>query len=183
MPSLENKTVVFEGGAIKEINEPEPEPEAAPQASQESSVNAEQVQEIMVWTVEVINTQFAVGDIVKVKGWEGEEQVVGSGEYQLQDGRRIVTDATGTIVTIKPSGNENDVDVNVEASQADMKKDIEIAVNSATALLKAEYEKKIQALNKKIGSPEISGQQRGNDPDPEPERSQVNVLMTRKKTK
>lgn len=158
MPSMEGSTLVFVGGVITEIIEKEVEEEiqAKEKAGKKAlEVKAEEIQQISVWTMEVINTSFAEGDVVRYKDWDDEEQTLGSGEFQIPDGRRVVTDATGVIVKIKEAAETKDIEVDVEAS-------VKKAVDSIADKVQSEYkerfekqEREIQALKKITGSKEI----------------------------
>jgi len=99
MPQLENASVVFVDGAISEII-PEEEAPADDAPADDVDAQATEVREIMSWSTEVVNTSFAEGDVVEYE-YETETYPVGAGEYMLNDGRRIVTDASGVIVKIK----------------------------------------------------------------------------------
>jgi hypothetical protein len=198
MPSLEDATVVFVDGKISEII-PKEDAEVVAEGKdkkkeKKTEVNAEEIQEVSVWSVTVTNTSFELGEVV-MYDYDGESYPVSAGEFQLKDGRRIVTDASGTIVNVK------DVDeVATEVTQVDnaetqasfdkLKKEMSKKLKAEIeASLKADYEKtvsekeaEIVALKKKIGSKEFSAEQIEPEGHKKPELSaQANVLLTRSK--
>ena len=68
-------------------------------------VVATQITSISTWECEVINDTFEVGTKVEYKPMEdGEEPTkVSSGEYLLEDGRKVLVDSEGVIQLIKPA--------------------------------------------------------------------------------
>lgn len=201
MPSLEDSTVVFVDGAISEIKPKEDEGGEGDEGAQASEkgkgkkkpveANAEEVQQISVWTMEVLNTTFAVGDVVKYMDWDDNEQTVGSGEFQLSDGRRVVTDATGVIVTIKEAATQKEVEVDTEASFKELlEKVTEKVAVKVKADVTAEFQTKltekeneIKDLKKKVGSKEFNAQEKDNDgkENKQSGKSQASVLLQRTK--
>lgn len=192
IPSLDNAKYTFEGGTVSEIVEAETEEEAEPteeaqakaktkakakvkaekgaetESEEGSEVKAEEIKEIMLWEMEVVNTSFAVGDVVEYE-YDGNNYSVGAGEYQLKDGRRIVTDSSGSIVTIKESGATEEVEIET-TTEAKETEEVEAQESEVVALLKAmrsEFKKENDALKaelktvkKSIGSKEIEVQGR-----------------------
>jgi len=162
---MENATYVFVDGALTEIVEEEPaeEPEAAtePEATEpvqalakatrtklKAIVKAEEIQQISTWAINSSNTSFAVGETVAYYDeWDEIERPVGSGEFQLMDGSRIVTDATGVIVSVKAATSAEGVVLEEQAKAR------EEEVNALKAQLVAK-EKEVAELRAK-SSPEI----------------------------
>jgi len=181
MPSVEESTLVFVSGKVSEVLPKETEVEVP------AEVIAEEVQQISVWTMEVVNTTFAVGDVVKYKDWDGNEVTIGSGEFQLSDGRRVVTDATGVIVLIKEAAAAKEEEVQISA-ELTFDKLLEKVTKKAKEELKAEFEaslvlkdNEIKALKKKFGSKEFNAEEREQESAPEVKPSQASVLLTRTK--
>lgn len=183
IPSLDNATYTFEGGAVSEIVEEETEEEAEPteeakakakakvkaEAKEDPEVKAEEIKQIMLWEMEVINTSFVVGDVVEYD-YDGNTYSVSAGEYQLNDGRRIVTDAGGVIVTIKEAISDEEVEVptETEAREVEDTEEVETGESEVLAQLKAmrsDFKKENDALRaelknvkKSLGSKEIEVQ-------------------------
>lgn len=180
MPSLDESTVVFESGAITEIIPKEEEEEVV--ADPEAEINAEEIQEISVWTVNVTNSTFTEGDVVNYEGMDGVGYPVSAAEFELKDGRRIVTDASGKIVTIKGAeevveeetvapteeGEETAAEVPAEvapeASFEDLLAEVTTKVKAEIqAELKVDLDAKdaeIVELKKQIGSKEFKAEKR-----------------------
>lgn len=163
MPQLEEATVVFVDGVISEVlpkeevvvEETEDEVQARLLEEAKSKIKAEEVQQISVWTMEVLNTSFAEGDTVKYKDWDDNEQTIGSGEFQLSDGRRVVTDATGVIVKVKEATAEKEVEVDVEARFKAIETKIEAKFETKLEAQKTEIEGLKIKLGKTKGSKEL----------------------------
>lgn len=183
MPSLDNATVTFEGGAITEIIE------AADPAEEEVEVNAkgkkpveakaEEIKEIMNWTVQVVNTTFAIGDVVEYD-YEGESYPVSAGEFEIPDGRRIVTDASGTIIAIKEAVVS---DPAVEETAADVQASLAEVIEKMDAKISAKYEKKnaeivaeLKAVKKLLGSKEIEINAEGSAAGDSKKKSLLDVM-------
>ncbi len=152
MPQYENKTFVFGGGVVTEVNEEEAEEE-------EAEVVAEEIQEVMTWSVNVTNTSFAVGDVL-MYDYDGESYAVGANEYRLKDGRSVVTDASGKIVVIKEAVEEaeivetiSDEEVSAELVEtlAQFKKGLQKDFDEKLA-------KEVSALKAGIKSPELKAE-------------------------
>lgn len=177
IPSMDEATVVFVDGAISEIkpkdtdeaNSPSEEPQA------KTEIKAETVKEIIVWDLEVVNTTFAIGDTVLVK-WGEEESSIGATEFQVKDGRRIVTDASGVIVTIKEADANIPSDIDVEAQVEAMLKKVETKVQANFEAKFIEQEKEIKGLKKLIGSKEFNAEQIHVDENTRTEKSEQNKL-------
>lgn len=173
MPSLEEATVVFVDGKISEIVPKEDPEEEETEASKKNGkdkgkpeVNAEEIKEVSVWSVEVSNTTFEVGETVMYQ-YDGESYPVSAGEFRLNDGTKIVTDASGVIVS-KEEGTTADPTVETEASFDDLLEKVTEKVNSKVrAEIVAEFEGKltekedeIKALKAKIGGKEINAEEK-----------------------
>ena len=175
MPSMEEATVVFVDGVITEITEKEEEVEEteaekearlAIEASEKeglpkTEVKAEEVQQISVWTVNVLNSSFEVGDKVMREGWEeGTEESVGSGEFQLEDGRRVITDASGKIVLIKDAEVEKEIEIDAEASFEDLLEKVTVKVKAEIQASLTEKDNEIIELKRQVGSKEFKAEER-----------------------
>jgi len=200
MPSLEEVTLVFVDGAITEVIEKVVESaeeiEARLKADKiKADIKAEEVQQINVWTMEVINTTFAEGDTVKYVDYDGNEVTIGSGEFQLNDGRRIITDATGVIVSIKEADAKKVIEVDAETDpkpEASFDKLLEKVTVKVTESVKAELEasfkselsekdNEILKLKKQIGSKEINAQKKELEDNATPRKKTLaEVLQTKK---
>lgn len=171
MPSLEEATVVFADGKISEIipkedPEEEAEVEASKTGKKKPEVNAEEIKEVSVWSVEVTNTTFEIGETVSYE-YDGESYPVSAGEFRLNDGTKIVTDASGVIVSKEEAG-EAEPEVETEASFENLlEKVTEKVTSKVKSEIVAEYEgkltekdKEIKALKSKIGGKEINAEER-----------------------
>jgi ATP-dependent protease ClpP protease subunit len=160
MPSLDNASVVFVGGVIDEIIPEEEEGEEGTEGEGAEGANAAVVKQVCLWEMEVENESFAVGDKVTYTSWDDEVYNVGSGEYELDDGRRIVTDASGVIVKIKEGMTLTEEQAEASAQALILRTEIEAKVTvKAEAEISAKYEDEITqlkadkvALNAKIKS-------------------------------
>lgn len=161
MPSLEDVTIVFVDGAISEILPKEEEEEVD---VEKAEVVAEEIKEVMTYSVVAVNTSFELGDVLRFEGWDGgEAYAASSGEFKLQDGRSIVTDASGVIVKIKEADAEEQVIV--EDAEANFEELLEKVTGKVKAEIKAEFElklsekdKEIKALKKAQSSKEIEAE-------------------------
>ena len=166
MPSLDNVTVTFKDGAVEEIVEAEteenPDDSVEAQASKKDKPKpkAEEINQISVWEMQVINTTFAEGDVVEYE-YDGETYSVGAGEFQLKDGRHIVTDASGRIVTIKeattadPAIETSEDEAAAEAKLNDLFEKMETKISAKYEKKTTKLEAELKALKKQIGSKEI----------------------------
>lgn len=209
MPSLEEVTLVFVEGKVSEVVPKEEEEveetaeqkaarletEAAAEAAEKpktekktevkTEVNAEEIKEVSVWSVEVANTTFELGETVNYQ-FDGEVYPVSAGEFQLSDGRRIVTDASGVIVNIKEAEAPKQVEVDAEGSFEEL---LEKVSEKVKAEINAEYEIKlsekdneIKVLKTKIGSKEFKAEEKKIETSKEEKQNyQASVLLRRKK--
>lgn len=69
--------------------------------------NFEEIKEVSVWSVEVANTSFEIGETVMYE-YDGEQYPVSAGEFRLKDGTKIVTDASGVIVSKEDAPKDAD---------------------------------------------------------------------------
>lgn len=67
----------------------------------DDTVKLSKVESVHKWQFEVDNTVFKEGEVVTTTNEKGETNAIGSGEYVLEDGRTIITDASGVIQKIK----------------------------------------------------------------------------------
>lgn len=189
MPSLEEATVVFADGKVSEIIPKETEVEVEASKKSKTKVNAEEIQEVSVWSVTVVNTTFEIGEVVEYD-YDGETYPVMAGEFRLNDGTKIVTDASGVIVS-KEEATSAEPAIETEASFEDLLEKVTEKVKvDVKAELETEYEAKlsnkdneIKALKKKIGSKEFKAEEKEveNKKTSKPENYQASVLLTRKK--
>jgi ATP-dependent protease ClpP protease subunit len=169
MPSLEDSTVVFVDGKVSEIipkeeEEEEEETEAEKEArlAKEAEVVAEEIKEVVTWSVNTSNTSFEEGETLMFEGWDGgEDYSASAGEFKLNDGRSVVTDASGVIVKVVPADSGEQI-LETEASFEDLKEKMSLKIK---AEIKAEHEaaisekdKEIKALKKAQGSKEINSE-------------------------
>lgn len=134
----EGKTYVFESGELSEIKEEE-----------ESEIVAEsQIQEVSKWELSVVEESFEIGTQLHYKPQEEDEEpkAVTAGEYELEDGRKILTDSDGIIRFISEKQGEeapSQIDALMEKVEALYGKKL------------ADQEAEIVALKKLIGTTEI----------------------------
>lgn len=179
MPSLDNSTVVFVDGKVSEIipEETEEEVEASSGGDDptkpKTEVNAEEIKEVVTWSVQTSNTSFEEGETLMLEPWDSEmeDYAASAGEWKLSDGRSIVTDASGVIVKVNPAPSTGGAEASFEGSFEEL---LEKVTSKVTTEVSSEYqvkidelEAKITALNKQIKSPEIQGEG-GGDPEPKP---------------
>lgn len=174
IPSLADAIYVFAGGVVTEIKEAIEEKEEMEEESNASAkakgkpkaknmlrptFKAEEIQEICTWTVYAENDSFEVGtQVTYFDEWDEQSRSVGAGEYQLKDGRRIVTDATGTVVTIKENTPSGEPSIDAEA----MAKEIESRIEAKFAAKLKEKEEEVAKL-KAMASPELNPKPQAND--------------------
>lgn len=151
----DSSTIVFEAGVITEIKEAELELTESGTTESETEVKAELIKEIMKWEINVVNTSFEVGEILKYT-YEEVEYSIGAGEYEVMDGRKIITDADGKIIEVKDAvvADETPTEPAIEEVTAQQNTDIERLVEILTMSTQkhADLELKYQALAKQIGS-------------------------------
>lgn len=147
----DESTIVFEGGVITEIKEVEKEVTE----SDETEIKAEMIKEIMKWEIDVVNTSFEVGEILKYT-YEDVEYSIGAGEYEIRDGRRIITDADGKIIEVKDAveAEETPTEPEIEEVTAKENFDVEklVEILAMSTQKHNELELKYQELAKQIGS-------------------------------
>lgn len=110
--------------------------------------NAE-IKEIHAWEVSVVQDTFEIGTKVEYKPYsEGDEPTsVGAGEYQLEDGRKILTDSDGIVRFIKPAeGGGEAPDAEAKAKEEAEAKEKEM---KAEKLESKELEAKLEELENK----------------------------------
>lgn len=166
MPSLEGTTVVFVDGAISEIipkadesgedSGDAAESIAAKGKKAKEKTVAETIKEVSVWSVEVVNSSFAVGEVVMYNYEDGEHPVM-AGEFRLPDGRTIVTNASGEIVTIseESSIDDNDEDVDVAAMLDSMVARVTETVKKEGAEQIKELKAQLKAVKALVKSDEL----------------------------
>lgn len=129
----------------------------------------EAISEVSIWSVEVSNTSFEIGDVVSYD-YDGETYPVGAGEFRLKDGSKIVTDASGVIVS-KEAGEvaepvveevkeeefeeaveevEEVVEKTIDEKLADMKAEILAEVEKMIADSGAEVAEAVEEFGKKV---------------------------------
>lgn len=141
MPQLEDATLVFEGGAVKEIIPAEDKTEVMAEA---------QITEVHKWELSVVEETFEIGTQLHYKPTEeGEEpKAVSAGEYELEDGRKVLTDSDGIIRYVKEK----------EGEAAPQESQIEALLDKVEALYGKKLkdaEAEILALKKLIGTSDI----------------------------
>lgn len=112
----------------------------------------EAISEVSIWSVEVSNTSFEIGDVVYYD-YDGETYPVGAGEFRLKDGSKIVTDASGVIVS-KEAGEvaepvvEEVKEEEFEEAVEEVKEDEEVekSVDEKLADMKAEILEEVKAM-------------------------------------
>lgn len=159
MPSGE--TFVFEGGAVSEIKPAEEEEEeeeeveeVEEEAEAEADVKAEVIKEVLKWEIDVDQEGIQEG-VQLTRTYEDETYNIGAGEWELADGRRAITDSSGTVVLVKDADAapaEEEVEEEAEASAE--------AETSETESLQLEIINKlvteIADLKKLVGSAEVN---------------------------
>lgn len=123
---------------------------------------AAQISHISKWESEVVNDTFEVGTKVEYAPHEdgGDPVSVGVGEWELEDGRKVLTDSDGVIQYIKeapaaqapeiedPAAKVDDTMAkDVEKPEAKMSEEMKAAIKKEIA---AEYENKISTLEKEM---------------------------------
>ena len=116
----------------------------------------EAISEVSIWSVEVSNTSFEIGDVVSYD-YDGETYPVGAGEFRLKDGSKIVTDASGVIVSkeagevaepvveeVKEEVKEEEFEEAVEEVKED--EEVEKSVDEKLADMKAEILEEVKAM-------------------------------------
>ncbi|PWB24662.1 Clp protease ClpP [Flavobacterium sp. HTF] len=150
----DGSTIIASNGAVSEIKTAEEEVPADEPETEEPLAKAEIIKEVAKWEINVNNTSFEVGEILKYT-YEEVEYSVSAGEYELTDGSRVIADADGKIVEIKQAVTESEtdeapVDEPVESNNEDIEK--LLGIIEVMAQKNSELETKFQALAKNIGS-------------------------------
>ena len=193
MPSGE--TYVFEGGTLTEIKpaddgegEGEGESSSEPEANADTDKgketpkpSAEVIKEVLKWEVDVTNTSFEEG--VKItREYDGEEFSIGAGEWELEDGRKIITGSDGVIVHVKDAeagsgeGSEDGEGSEAEANaDTDKKPEKKPEAKESEEDLKdkviAALHEKVETLSKQVVSADI-------DEDAKPKKKKSFAEMT-----
>lgn len=156
MPSVEESTFVFVGGEITEIIEKEEEEEEPkPKPEEEEEVVAEEIKEVISYPVTVTNTTFEEGEVVMLEGWGDEEPYhSGAREFEIPDGRKIVTDSAGVIVKIKPAPAVEE-EVVAEKTPEELRAEIKAELEAAHKVELDEKKAEILALKKNTTSKEV----------------------------
>ena len=117
---------------------------------------ATQITHISKWESDVVNDTFELGTKVEYEPYEegGEPHSVGAGEWQLEDGRVVLTDSEGIIRYIKEAAPEASEEIPAtepapEAKTVD-EDDMKAVKEEIEAKVKAEYEAKFKALEEKV---------------------------------
>lgn len=163
MPSLEDAKVVFVDGKISEINEAEEVEETEEEIQARLDAKAEEVQQISVWEQTASNTSFEVGDVMTYD-YDGETYNFGAGEFFVPSiDKNVVTDASGVIVAHKDKVVTSTEQVDDEAEvSAQLEGMLEKVENKISAKYEAKFEeqaKKINTLNKLVGSKEFKAEE------------------------
>jgi ATP-dependent protease ClpP protease subunit len=148
----DGSTIVAANGIVTEIKTVEADEPVEETETEESLAKAEVIKQIGKWEMDVTNTSFEIGETLKYT-YEDVEYSVGAGEYELQDGSRVITDADGKIVEVKPAVAEPVVE-EIQEPEASNNEDVEklLQVIETMAEKQAEIENKYVALAKSIGS-------------------------------
>lgn len=155
----DGRTFVFSAGEVTEIKEAEIEEEAPA----EEEVTAEVIEEISKWEIEVNETSFEVGTQLTYS-FGDDTYNMGAGEFQTKTGERVVTDASGIVVTIKPAEGgeaeeapaEEEAAEEVEAVGSEELTDKQLQVVAALNAKNEELEAKVLALQSSMVSPDFS---------------------------
>ncbi len=150
----DGSTIIAQNGVVAEIKTAEDVPaEEENPVEDEPLAHAEIIKEVAKWEINVNNTSFEVGEVLKYT-YEDVEYSVSAGEYELSDGSRVIADADGKIVEIKQAESgetiEEPVEEPIETNSEDIEKLLEVIQTMAQKNL--ELETKFQALAKNIGS-------------------------------
>lgn len=150
----DGSTIIASNGIVTEIKTAEEEIPAEEPETEEPLAKAEIIKEVAKWEMDVTNTSFEIGEVLKYT-YQEVEYSCGAGEYELADGSRVIADADGKIVEVKPAVSEPAVDdAESEEPEASNSEDIEklLEVIEAMAKKNSELETKFQALAKNVGS-------------------------------
>ena len=167
MPSLEDSTLVFVDGKVSEIipKEEEEETEAEKEArlAKEAAAEAaaEEIKEVCTWSVNSTNTSFEIGETVMFEGWDGgDPYAASSGEFRLSDGSKIVTDASGVIVSKEPAESAEPA-LEAEASFEGLLEKVTIKVSEKVRTeIQAEFDAKLAEKDTEIeGLKKLAGKE------------------------
>lgn len=172
MPSGE--TFVFESGELKTI-EPAEEEESETETETETEAVAEVIKEVLKWEVDVDQNSFDVGTQI-TRTYEDETYNIGAGEWELSDGRRVVTDSSGIVVTVKkadevegPAETETDpAPVETEANAETETEDENLSEKVIAKLFEKNeaLEAELESIKKAIGSADIDDEDKPKPPKP-----------------
>jgi ATP-dependent protease ClpP protease subunit len=150
----DGSTITAVKGVITEIAQAEVETPAEEQTdvTAEPNAKAEIVKQIGKYEMEVINTTFELGEVMKYT-YDSVDYAVSANEYELADGRSVVTDADGVIVEVKEASTPAE-QAPVEDVPVENNSEVEkmLAVIEAMAAKQLEIEIKYMALAKSVGS-------------------------------
>ena len=182
MPSLEDATVVFVDGKISEIKPAEEEVEETEEEIQARlDARAEEIQQISVWEQTASNTSFEVGDAMTYE-YDGETYAFGAGEYYVPSiDKNVVTDASGIIVAHKDKVVPSEAAE--ETEEAEVSAQLDAIVEKIETKISAKYEakfdaqaKKINTLNKLVGSKEFKAEEQELDEGTKTKKGQGNYM-------
>lgn len=150
----DGSTIIVEKGVVKEIKTAEIDEPVEETETEELLAKAEVIKQIGKWEMNVTNTSFEIGEVLKYN-YEDVEYSVGAGEYELADGSRVIADADGKIVEVKAAVAEPTVD-DTEAVEPETSnnEDVEklLEVIEAMASKNVDLENRFNALAKQVGS-------------------------------
>jgi hypothetical protein len=115
-------------------------------------INLAQIAEVNKWYIEVENDTFAVGNKVIRKWWDNETEPLGAGEYELENGAKMMVDSSGIITTLE-GGNlifnkNNTMDEKIKELEAQLSEQKESSDKVALELTAAN--EKVVELSEKI---------------------------------
>lgn len=142
--AINGDTWVFSEGKLAEIKKEEEEEEEAPEAV------AEEITEVSKWEISVVQevSEIELGTKIEYKpaDEEGEPTSVGAGEYQLSDGRTILTDSEGIVRYIKEAPAQEEPEQEVEANAEE---DVDELIDKIVEGLSAKFESKLGEIQEK----------------------------------
>ena len=120
-----------------------------------SSINLAQIARVEKWYIEVENDIFAIGNKVIRKWWDNETEPLAAGEYELEDGQKMMVDSSGVITTLENEVqlNTNKVDIK---EQEKLQASLELAVTEKEALQKELDALKLEAEKKTTEETELA---------------------------
>lgn len=160
------ETFKFTAGVLTEIvpaaadpvEEPTEEEAAAAAAAAEEAAKAETVKEVLKWEIEVNETAIEEGSQLTYS-YDENTFNLGAGEFELEDGRRAVTDSSGIVVKIKPAEGAGTDPVEEPTEEAIHEERLAAVLEKLTEKNTA-LEAQIVALKKAVGSAEIDTEER-----------------------